>query len=162
MEIEKKFKTKTGYCHVLSDKIVLTRDGVIGNIAEITVGKGITRILLIYSGIVIFLIYKTYLYLKKEENISAFLFSLLAVFMIYSIFKSRNNSATSIIYRNKIKEVKFQNGTLGITRSRFEIKFEDENGNLKNRLIMLPGSLNNEENETEKALEIMKNEKLVV
>lgn len=68
MEIEKKFKTKTGYCHVLSDKIVLTRDGVIGNIAEITVGKGITRILLIYSGIVIFLIYKTYLYLKKKRE----------------------------------------------------------------------------------------------
>ena len=62
MEIEKKFKTKTGYCHVLSDKIVLTRDGVIGNIAEITVGKGITRILLIYSGIVIFSSFFKYKY----------------------------------------------------------------------------------------------------
>ena len=161
MEAGKKFITKTGYCHILQDKIILTRDGVIGNVAKITVGNGINRILLIYSAISIFLFYSAYSSFKKEEKFSAILFCVFALYLIYSILKSRNNSATPIIDRNKIKEVKFYNGKVGITRSRFEIKFEDENGKLKSRLIMLPGSLNDGKRETENALEIMKNENLI-
>ena len=38
---------------------------------------------------------------------------------------------------------------------------EDENGNLKTKLILLPGSLDNGESETKKALQIMKAEKLL-
>ena len=46
---EKKFRTKTGFCHILPEKIILTRDGIIGNVAKVTVGNGIYRILIIYS-----------------------------------------------------------------------------------------------------------------
>ena len=71
-----------------------------------------------------------------------------------------NYSATSTIERNKIKEVKFIDAKYGATRSRFEVLFEDEKGKIKTRLILLPGSLNDGENETKKALEIMKTEKI--
>jgi hypothetical protein len=161
METEKKFITKTGFCHILPDKIILTRDGIIGNVAKTIVGNEINRILLIYSGTSIFLIYSAYTSFKNNEQLSAIFFSAVALYLIYNIFRSINNSATPIIERNKIKEVKFYNGKVGLTRSRFEIKFEDENGKLKNRLIMLPGSLNDGKKETENALEIMKNEKLI-
>ncbi|WP_163409559.1 phosphoribosylaminoimidazolesuccinocarboxamide synthase [Flavobacterium ajazii] len=161
MENEKIFKTKTGFCHVLSDKIILTRDGIIGNVSKIIVGNGITKILIIYSGIAIFLAYNAFTSFQNKETVSALFFSLLAVFLIYSISKSLNNSATPIIDRNKIKEAKFINGKTGLTRSRFEIMFEDENGKLKKRLIMLPGSLSDGSNETEKALEIMKSERII-
>jgi hypothetical protein len=161
METEKKFITKTGFCHILPDKIILTSDGVIGNVAKTIVGNGINRILLIYSGISIFLMYSAYSSFKNNEQLSAVFFSAIALYLIYNVFKSINNSATPIIERNKIKEVKFYNGKVGLTRSRFEIKFEDENGKLKNRLIMLPGSLNDGKKETENALEIMKKEKLI-
>lgn len=53
------------------------------------------------------------------------------------------------------------NAKFGATRSVLEITFEESNGKFKKRLILLPGSLNNGAQETEKALEIMKNEKLV-
>ena len=39
--------------------------------------------------------------------------------------------------------------------------FEQDDGKIKSRLIMLPGSLNDGTNETEKALEIMKNTGLI-
>ena len=51
MENEKTFKTKTGFCHILSDKIILTRDGIIGNVAKVTVENNINRVLLIYGGL---------------------------------------------------------------------------------------------------------------
>lgn len=53
MEQEKTFKTKTGFCHILLDKIVLTRDGVVGNVAKVTVGKSIARILIIYGAMTV-------------------------------------------------------------------------------------------------------------
>ena len=161
MENEKTFKTKTGFCHILSDKIILTRDGIIGNVSKITVGNGISRILVIYSAISVFLLYSAYSSFQNGENASALFFSLLATFLIYGILKSINNSASPIIERNKIKEAKFINAKIGLTRSRFEILFEDENGKLKKRLIMLPGSLNDGTNETEKALIIMKSERIL-
>ena len=162
MENEKVFKTKTGFCHILPEKIVLTRDGIIGNISKTVVGNGISRILIIYSGIAVFMFYNAFTSFQNKENGSTVLFSLLGVFLIYSIIKSFNNSATPIIERNKIKDCKFINGKTGLTRSRFEIIFEDENGKLKKRLIMLSGSLNDGQNETEKAVEIMKSEKILL
>jgi hypothetical protein len=161
MEIEKKFKTKTGYCHILSDKIVLTRDGIIGNVSKNIVGNGISKILIIYSTISIFLLYSAYSSLQKDEKLPAIFFGGIAIYLIYAIFKSINHSATPIIERSKIKNANFINGKVGFTRSRFVLEFEDENGKLKKRLIMLPGSLNDGKNETEKALELMKDEKII-
>lgn len=45
MEAEKKFRTKTGCYHILPDKIVLTRNGIIGDISKIAAGNSIYRIL---------------------------------------------------------------------------------------------------------------------
>jgi hypothetical protein len=161
METEKTFKTKTGFCHILPDRIVLTRDGIIRNVSKTVIGNGIARILIIYSGLALFMFYNAFTSFQNKQNSSTILFSLLGVFLIYTITKSINNSATPIIERNKIKEAKFINGKTGLTRSRFEIMFEDENGKLKKRLIMLPGSVSDGSNETEKALEIMKSERIL-
>jgi hypothetical protein len=159
---ENTFKTKSGYCHVLPDKIVLTRDGVIGNLSKAVNGNGISRILILYSLISIYLLYSSYSKFQKDEFVPAVFYLGLAVFLISGIFRSINNSATPIIERSKIKEVKFINGTKGVTRSRFEVFFEDEKGKIKKRFILLPGSLSNGDSATKKALEIMRNEKLIV
>lgn len=76
--------------------------------------------------------------------------------MIYGIFNSLNNSATPVIDRQKIKTIKFKQAIKGLTRSRFEVMFEDESGKIKKRLIMLPSSMTVAQNESEKAVEIMK------
>ena len=68
MEIEKTFKTKTGFCHILSDKIILTRDGITGNVAKVVSGNNISRILIIYSAISIFLIYFLNKHAERDEE----------------------------------------------------------------------------------------------
>ena len=161
MKNEKTFKTKTGFCHILPNKIILTRDGIIGNVAKVTVGKNITRILIIYGGLSAFLLYSAFNSFQKGQVPISTLYLIVGLFLIYGIFASLNNSATPIIERNKIKSIKFKKATFGITRSRFEILFEEENGKIKKRLIMLPGSISNGQNETERAIEIMKEEKLM-
>jgi len=161
MEPEKTFKTKTGFCHILPDKIVLTRDGVVGNVAKVTVGNNIARILLIYGAITVGLFYFGYEVYKNGQTLQPIFFGLIGLILIYGIVSSLNNSATPIIDREKIKDVKLKKAVKGLTRSRFEVLFEDENGKIKKRLIMLPGSLTDGQNETEKAVEIMKGEQLL-
>lgn len=161
MDSEKVFKTKTGFCHITQDKIILSRDGFAGNVSEVIVGNKISRILIIYGLISAFLIYTAYDDYSKNNFFSACFYFSLALLLIYGIFKSINNSASPIIERNRIKKVEFKKAIVGLTRSRFEILFEDNNGKPKKRLVLLPGSLSNGEEETQKALSIMKEEGLI-
>jgi hypothetical protein len=161
MDTEKKFRTKTGYCHILSDKLVLTRDGFIGNVAKVTVGNNISRILIVYGIISCGLIYFAVDYYKRDDIIMVILFALIALYLIYGIFRSLNNSATPIIDRRSIQRIKFIKGISGLTRSRFEVFFIDSNGKVKRRLIMLPGSMRDGQNETIIACKMMSDEKLL-
>ncbi len=161
MDNKNTFKTKTGFCHILPDKIVLTRDGIIGNVATVTVGNNISRILFIYGGLSIGLFYLAFDNFKNGQTAQLILFGLLGIYLVYGIVNSINNSATPIIDRQKIRDVKFKKAIVGLTRSRFEVLFEDDQGKIKKRLIMLPGSLTDGQNETEKAIKIMTDEKLI-
>lgn len=161
MDSEKRFKTKTGYCHILPDKIVLSRDGVIGNIANVTVGKGIARILIIYGLLSIFLIYSAIEKYKVGAIGLAILFGLVAAYLIYGILTSINNSSTPLINRGSIHKTLFKKGIKGLTRARFEVYFRVSPEKIKKRLIMLPGSLTGGDTETDIAIKIMKEEGLI-
>lgn len=126
-----------------------------------TVGNNISRILIIYGGLSLGLIYFAFDSYKNGQIAQTILFGLLGIYLIYGIVNSNNNTATPVIDRRKIKEVKLKKVIIGLTRSRFEVLFEDERGKIKKRLIMLPGSLSGGQNETEKAIKIMTDEKLI-
>jgi hypothetical protein len=161
MNNEKIFKTKTGFCHILPDMIILTRDSVVGDVSKMVVGTNIARSLIIYGLISVWVLYFSYSsYLNGKIVLPLFL-GLTAVGLIVAIIKSLNNSATPIIQRDKIISVKFKNEIVRVTRSRFEVLFENEKHKIKKRLIMLPGSMNDGTNETIKALEIMREEGLI-
>jgi len=108
MDNEKTFKTKAGFCHILPDKIVLTRDGIIGNVASVIVGNNISRILIIYGGLAIGLFYFAFNNYRNGQVTQPILFGLLGIYLVCRIVNSINNSATPIIDRQKIKEVKFK------------------------------------------------------
>jgi hypothetical protein len=160
---EHTFKTKTGFCHILPDTIVLTRDGVIGNIANITVGNNsIYRILTLYSMFACVHFFLATISYQSEQTISFIFFTLIGLLSVYIVLRSFNHSTTPVIERVRIKDVVFKRGFKGITRSRFEVLFEDDNRKTKKRLILLPGSLSGGQQEAEKALDMMKREKLLV
>jgi hypothetical protein len=160
METEKTFRTKTGFCHVTADKIILTRDGVIGNVSKVTVGNSILRMLIIYGILSIGLIYFAYDNYVKGDMTTTLFSGLIGLYLIYVIVRSINNTATPIIERKEIRSVTYNSGRLGLTRPRFEVEFND-NGRIKRRLIMLPGTFAGGQSEKDKAVQIMKEEKLL-
>jgi hypothetical protein len=113
MDTEKVFKTKTGFCHILQDKIVLTRDGILGNVAAVTIGNSIARPLIIYGIISIGLFYFAFKNFKEGQSSSALLFTFLGVFLIFAIYKSLNNSASPIIDREKLKALQIMTEEFG-------------------------------------------------
>lgn len=157
---EKIFRTKTGYCHILRDRIELTRNGAIGSAAK-GVSGNITRTLIIYVALTLFFAYKSFYLFKDGDNIRAGLYSLFVLFNIYAIARSVNNSSAPMILRSKIRSVVFNKAKPGLTRSYFEVLFEDDNGKIKKRLIMLPGSLSDGSDATKQALKIMHEEGLI-
>jgi len=161
MENEKTFRTKTGYCHILPDKIVLTRDGLVGNISNLTVGNSMTRINIIYGCLSLIVLYFAFESYKNGQKVEPILLLLLGLFLIIGILRSINDSTTPIIERKSIKDVTFKKAIVGLT-SRFEVMFEDDNGKLKKRTIILPGSLRGGQDETEKAIRIMYEENLLL
>ncbi|MFD2907221.1 hypothetical protein ACFSX9_00590 [Flavobacterium ardleyense] len=88
MEHEKKFRTKTGFCHILPEKIILTRDGIIGNVAKITVGNRISRILIIYSAFAIFLLYFALAAYQENKVVTALFYSFYAGYYCLKLNKA--------------------------------------------------------------------------
>lgn len=161
METEKKFKTKTGFCHILPDKIVLTRDGFIGNVANVTTGNNMGFLILRQVAMMMLFAFFTLDSYEKGNTVFPILLGVITLSLVYAIVTSLNNSAASCIDRDKIKEVTFKKSIKGLTRSRFEIMFEDPKGNVKKRLIMLPGSLTGGDTESEVAVKIFEEEGLI-
>ena len=64
------FKTKTGFFHILPDKIVLTRDHFLA--ARVTVGNNIARILRIYGAITVGLFYFGIKHKKTDKPYNRF------------------------------------------------------------------------------------------
>jgi hypothetical protein len=156
----KTFETKTGYCHITPTQIILNRDGIVGDTSKIIIGNGIARILIIYSFLGLFLLYISFQNFQNDK-VTSLIFLLIATYLFYKVFQSRNNSATPIIERSTIENINFIEAKKGITRSYFEVYFKDKNNQVKRRLILLPGSLNDGDNETKNALKILKEENLI-
>jgi hypothetical protein len=161
MQDYKTFKTKSGYCHVFADKIVLDSKEQLANIDSIEVKHGRAGILAVYMALIALLVYLSYKDFGSAKNFEGCVSAVIAIFLCINVFLSRNNSATPLIYRNTIKRLNYIKSKPRATRAYFEVFFENKNGSARKRLIMLPGSLSNGQDETEKALEIMRNENLL-
>ena len=161
MSETKTFRTKTGYCHILEDKIVLTKDAEPGDISSLSIKNTILSVLIFYGILAIGLIAVIIKAILTKEYGIAIFFSVIPILLIYSIIASLNNSTTPIIERKSIQKVFFKKGTFGISRTRFEVYFLDEKGKTKCRLIMLPGSLTGGLSETDLAYNLFTEEKLI-
>lgn len=157
---EKVFKTKTGQCHILEDRIVLTREGFVGNVSDVVAGKTVNQMLIIYIFFLGYMLYQSYNLYVEGSSVRMIIRLVIAALLLAVILKSINNSATPVIFRDKIKDVLFKQASK-LTRSYFVVTFQNDKGKLKKRLIMLPGSLSGGTDETERALNIMRQEGLL-
>ena len=149
------FRTKTGTCTITPDQIILSREGVRGAAAERTVGNSIGRTLMIYGILGIVALAFGIWSLFSSNAIAGVFLCLLGAFFLWNVIASRNNSAAPIINRSTIRAVESHPPRSPAKRGYFSVLFE-EDGKVRKRLIMLPGSMENGRDEYERAVETMK------
>jgi hypothetical protein len=149
------FRTKTGSCVIASDKILLMRENVRGAISQRIMGNSIGPALLIYGLFGLCALGFGVWSFNNGDSLKGTLMCLIGTFFLFNVIVSRNNSATPVIDRSAIHSVKAHPPRPPATRGYFSVKFE-ENGKIRKRLIMLPGSMENGREEYERAEAIMR------
>jgi hypothetical protein len=138
MQDKQTFRTKTGTCTITPDEIVLTRLG--HRVSSAVVGNSIIRILAIYGimgGVLLALGVRVLLHGDTGPGVLLLLWGALVV---GNVVVSRNNSAAAMVKRSAIRKVTAHRPRFPLTRGYFTVFFEEE-GRLRKRLIMLPGSM---------------------
>lgn len=158
MQSTKKFHTKTGYCHVLEDRIIFTPRSFIGRLADLTIEGRMKRMLLIFVLLTLFILYLAYENYRNNEIFWTGLFGIIAGYLIYGIIKGLNTSMHPIIERAQIKKVKYFKAISGISSAYFEISFHDGKGSEKKRIITLLSPIEENRLEIQNAMRIMRDE----
>lgn len=154
------FRTKTGYCHIQPDKIVLSANSNPLTVFKEPSSRSVFQRLMMYVLLSLCLLIQAYTSFVNDEIALGVFLGTGGIFFLYTILVGINNSVTPVIERSAIEKVKFTKAIPWIRRSYFTIFF-NENGKIKKRLLIMPGSLTGGVDETKKALEIMTREGLL-
>ena len=161
LQMEKKtFRTKTGYCHILPDRIVLSPDQNTA-IDPASGRRKMGKLIFVYTFLIVLSLNFAIDIFREGKVGIAPIFIIVPAYLVYALLASINNSAVPVIDRNAITNVKLGEGVRGLTRSRFEVFFKSTGGKVRKRLIMLPGTLSGSDYETAEAVRIMREENLL-
>ena len=152
------FKTRTGYCHITKDKIILSRNEIINSPDEIVSRDNNIVILSFYAILAAIMIYLSFRGYQMAEYYISGCFFVLAFFLLIHIYASRNNSMTNVIQRSKITDIQFRKAISPRKPGYFIIFFEDTDGSIKRRFIELPTPTDKDESGAQRAIDIMTEE----
>jgi hypothetical protein len=158
METGKKFKTRTGFCHVMDDRIVLTDAGFFNRLADIVVQGEIKRTLALFLFLDILVFYFAYYNYLEGDIFWAGIFALIGLYIVHGIVKGFQLSVHPIIQRDRIREVELIKPIYCLSPPGVEITFLDDKGKRKKRAIFLAGTLKKHKAEVHQALKILREE----
>ena len=149
-DIKEKFRTKNGYCFLLSDRLIMGRTNTIDP-SKVNSKDPIKSIIGIYLLLSIGLFYYANFEYQRHSNINAILYLCLGLYLSIGALYSLRYSAVSMIEYKNIKSIRIRRSIPGLLRNRFVVSFENAEGKLNKRLILMPGTLGKGEAETELA-----------
>ena len=149
------FRTKTGVCTIAPDRLVLSRIGKRGALAEMLVGRSVRRVLWIYSLVAIALAYLAVNSFRNGDTAVALGLALISAVLIRGVLRSKNVSAVSEILIATVRDVEAHPPRAPLVRGYFVVTFEHLAGTSR-RLIILPGTLSGGAAEYERATTLLR------
>ena len=149
-EVKEKFRTKNGYCFLLSDRLIMGRTNTIDP-SKVSSKDPIKSIIGIYLLLSIGLFYYANFEYQRHNHINALLYLCLGLYISLGALYSLRYSAVSMIEYKDIKSIRIRRSIPGLVRNRFVVGFENAEGKSSKRLILMPGTLGKGEAETELA-----------
>ncbi|MDI1232750.1 MAG: hypothetical protein PSX81_00555 [bacterium] len=155
------FRMKKGFCHLLSDRIVFSTRATVAGITNDNAHSNLIRFRIVYLLLSLVYFYMSYSsYMDQKYFFTAF-FAIFLLLNMTAIIQSWKYTAVNVIDKTSIVSIQFFRGINYLTRSRFNVTYTDEKGQVKQRLILMPGSLTGGAQATDKALELMIEEGLI-
>lgn len=152
---ESSFRTKSGRCVVTTETITIRREGLTGSLTKGIYGNTINQAMILTGTLAVVLVGIGVMEMIDENYFAGLLTMLLGVYIGIGIFRSRDNSTAPTIQRAAVRSVEISPPIFLLSRGYFIINFDD-NGQLRRRIIMLPGSLSGGGREYQKALDILR------
>ena len=156
----KKFRTKTGYCHIMSDRIVFTHRGFLGRLGDLVLEGKIGRLLFIFGSLALLIFYFAFRKYQNDESMWAMLFFIIGLYIVYGVIKSATTSVHPIILRKQIVEVIQVEEVKGISPPGFEVIFKNGAGKTRKRIISVPGRFSKYPDELKTAKKLLREEGL--
>lgn len=158
MEGTKMFRTRSGYCFITPDEIILTRQNQLKKIPAKPAGDISTILLSGYAISAAFVFYFSFLGFMRGEYYPAAVLLIVSAGIMAYVYTSRNKSFTPVIPRERIQDIELIKAVPGGLGTYFNIWFEDENSRIKRRVIKLPGMFVPQNEELIRAIDIMQEE----
>ena len=155
------FKTESGYCHILLDKIIFndteTPDEDFANKEADVISKSVIVYSIVFSiliaGVISGILFSADLY----YTLIILIFALWFLFrIIYKILHTQTNS----ILRSSITKIEFKEAIYNVQNAHFVIHFKTDNNSSRKKYIGLPTSSDSLENKQlqQQAIDIMEEE----
>lgn len=149
------FRTKTGRVNVTPERLTIERTGLRGGAAQALQGAGKWRTIVIYGLLAIGLAVQGVWRYQDGDTFLPFLLWGMSAWIVSSLIRSRNFSATPVIERDHATKIEVVKGIWGITRDRLIVHFR-ENDKAARRYILMPGVLQAPAGELERAVEALR------
>lgn len=158
MEGAKMFKTRSGYCFITPDEIILTQQHHLQKKPAKPAGDISTIVLSLYAIVAAFVFYFAVLGFQQADYYPAAVLLIVSVGIMAYVYSARDKSFTPVIPRHSIRDIELIKAIPGGLGTYFNIWFEDDNGQLKRRVIKLPGMFVPENAELANAIKVMQEE----
>jgi hypothetical protein len=158
MEGAKMFKTRSGYCFITPDEIILTQKDHLQKKPAKPAGDISTIVLSLYAISAAFVFYFAVLGFQQADYYPAAVFLIISVGIMSYVYTARDKSFTPVIARESIRDIELIKAIPGGLGTHFNIWFEDDKGQLKRRVIKLPGMFVPDNIELANAIKVMQEE----
>jgi hypothetical protein len=149
-----KFQTHNGYCHLKQDEIVLNYEANSLEPSSELEGKAWVELVIVSVMIFVLILFFTFTIVTKNYS-NLLLYSFIAFsFLNWPMLRYLRLSNESRIKVAAVSEVKYRISKLGRKRGYFDVKFRNEKGRKRIRIIKMARFENHASEEIKKAKEI--------
>jgi len=155
------FATHNGYCHVLPDRIVLSREPVYGEeIAALVPWEGRPWYVPAAAGTLMLLVF-TFLCLRSGNTGIGTMAAVIAVLLGRTVIRATFKTREVSIPKDAIFHVRYMKGQPPVTKAYFIVKYKGPRGGNRNKIIPLPAFSSRWQDARDSALEIFEDEGLL-
>lgn len=149
------FNLRIGTCYVFPDRLVVARSGHLGGVDLAQEARRMGRSRLVYAVLGAILLFECIISFNSDKVLSA-VAGIYGVLLWVQTWSSRNQSSAALIPKKDIQDVRFVRGIKGVRYPCFVVRFREDDGKVRDRLLKLPNPLFGDDKAVQQAKAVLR------